>query len=77
MSTVPFLKIAGGSAILALLFVVYLARYVLSKPQGNETMAGLSRKVQLGALAFLKKEYTYVSAFVIVIAFAFAGDRHH
>jgi K(+)-stimulated pyrophosphate-energized sodium pump len=63
-----FLKVAGASAILALLFVVYLVRYVLSKPQGTEKMASLSRKVQLGASAFLKREYLWVSGFVIVIS---------
>lgn len=63
-----FLKVAGASAIAALLFVVYLTRYVLSKPQGTEKMASLSRSVQLGAAAFLKREYLWVSGFVIVIA---------
>lgn len=62
-----FLKVAGGCAILALLFVVYLAKYVLSKPQGNEKMAGLSKAVQQGAAAFLKREYAWVFSFVIVI----------
>ncbi len=63
-----FLKVSGAAAIAALLFVVYLIRYVLSKPQGTERMAFLSKSVQQGAAAFLKQEYTWVSGFVIVIA---------
>ena len=70
MENLPFLKIAGGASILSLLFVVYLARYVLSKPQGSEKMADLSKSIQDGAKAFLKREYSYVSVFVIVIAVA-------
>jgi len=62
-----FLKFALGTAILALLFVAYLVKYVLSKPQGNERMAFLSRQVQIGAAAFLKNEYIWVFSFVGVI----------
>ncbi len=68
MPTVPFLWISAIASALSLGFVVYLAKYVLSKPQGNEKMVQISRAVQIGALAFLKREYTYVTVFVIVIA---------
>ncbi|MBP8129292.1 MAG: sodium-translocating pyrophosphatase [Candidatus Hydrogenedentes bacterium] len=64
----PFLKISLGASVLALAFVVYLARYVLSKPQGNETMARLSKAVQEGALAFLFREYRYVLSTVAILA---------
>jgi K(+)-stimulated pyrophosphate-energized sodium pump len=64
---IGFLWIAAGASALALLFVLYLARYVLAQPQGNETMARLSLAVQQGAAAFLKREYTYVAAFIVVI----------
>jgi K(+)-stimulated pyrophosphate-energized sodium pump len=62
-----FLVISGIASLLSLGFVVYLARYVLSKPEGSELMAGLSRQIQIGAMAFLKREYTYVFTFVVVI----------
>ena len=64
---VPFLKVAAGTSVLALLFVVYLARYVLAQPQGSDRMANLSRHVQLGAAAFLKREYTWVFGLAIVV----------
>ena len=67
-----FLIVAGAASILSLLFVVYLARYVLSKPEGNEIMVRLSLAIQQGAKAFLKREYTYVALFVGIIMVAFA-----
>ncbi len=68
-----FLGVAGFASLCALAFVAYLARYVLSKPQGNETMAHLSKLVQQGAAAFLKREYTYVGAFVVAIMIFFVA----
>ncbi len=62
-----FLWIAGLASLLSLAFVVYLARYVLSKPQGTEHMATLSSMVQAGARAFLYREYRWVGSFVVVI----------
>lgn len=56
-----------GSAFIALAFVVYLVRYVLAQPQGNERMAHLSLLVQQGAMAFLRREYVYVSAVAAII----------
>ena len=62
-----FLVLSVIASVFSLAFVAYLARYVLSKPQGNELMERLSRQVQVGAVAFLKREYTYVYSFVAVI----------
>ena len=62
-----FLVVAVIASACALAFVAYLARYVLSKSQGTEAMAQISRQVQLGARAFLRREYQYVSVFVVVI----------
>ncbi len=67
-----FLDVSGVASLLALAFVVYLARYVLSKPQGNDKMESLSKSIQEGAAAFLKREYLWVSGFVIIIALALA-----
>ena len=60
---VPIITSAIG-----LLFVAYLVRDVLRRDPGNEMMVRISRAVQEGARAFLKREYTYVSILVIVIA---------
>ena len=63
-----FLWVSGVSGACALVFVAYLISYILSKPQGNETMARLSRSIQEGALAFLLREYRYVLVTTLVIA---------
>ncbi len=57
--------VAGG---LALLLAVYYTRIVLAAPQGNERMVELSTAIREGAMAFLKREYTWVSVFVVVMA---------
>ena len=58
-------------ALAALAFVVFLAKDVLAKDPGNDTMRELSEMIQAGARAFLKREYTWVFSFVIVIFILF------
>jgi K(+)-stimulated pyrophosphate-energized sodium pump len=68
-----FLDASALASLAALAFVAYLAKYVLSKPQGNETMAKISVLVQQGAKAFLYREYRYVFTFVVIIALFLIG----
>ena len=63
----PFLRFSAAVAVVALLFVFYLARYVLAQSPGSALMARLSRQVQIGALAFLRREYTYVLALSLLV----------
>lgn len=49
-------------------FVVYQMRRVLAEDQGNQTMREISHAVQVGASAFLRREYTYLAGFVVVVA---------
>jgi len=67
-----FLWVTGIASLASLAFVAYLSKYVLSKPQGNEKMATISRLVQQGAKAFLIRENTYVWPVVVVISILFA-----
>jgi len=60
--------VALVSSVVGLLFVALLVREVLRSDQGSETMAQISHAVQQGARAFLKREYSYVSILVIVVA---------
>lgn len=62
------LAIPLAASLLALVSVVYLAMSVLRKDSGTERMREISHLIQLGAKAFLKREYVYVSLFIIVIA---------
>ena len=57
-----------ASGIIGLIFVGILVRDVLSKNPGNEVMQRISLAIQEGARAFLKREYSYVSVLVLVIA---------
>ena len=49
-------------------FVIYQMRRVLAEDQGNQAMREISQAVQTGAAAFLRREYTYLAIFVVVVA---------
>ena len=55
------------SAIAGLGFVVYLARRILKKDPGSEHMVSISKSVQEGAMAFLKREYRSIGIFVLIL----------
>ncbi|MBW2051823.1 MAG: sodium-translocating pyrophosphatase [Deltaproteobacteria bacterium] len=46
-------------------YLVYL--YVKKQPNGNETMQELEKMIHDGAMTFLKKEYTYLAVFIVVV----------
>jgi len=56
------------ASLTALAFVVYLTIDILKKDVGNQKMAQISLAIQQGARAFLKREYTYVSVVVLIVA---------
>ncbi len=60
------------TAVVALAFVFYLSLDVLKKDPGNSRMVEISKAVQAGAKAFLRREYMYIGSFVIVIAILIA-----
>ncbi len=62
------LYVALGAGVAALLLAVFYTRAVLAAPQGNERMVELSTAIRQGAMAFLRREYTWVSVFVLVMA---------
>ena len=66
--TEMILYIALAAGVLAILLAVYFTRAVLAAPQGNERMVELSSAIREGAMAFLRREYTWVSVFVLVMA---------
>jgi len=57
----PFLGIFG----LAIAFLIFL--YVKKQPNGTEVMQELEGMIHDGAMAFLKKEYTYLAIFIVVV----------
>ena len=64
--TLLYVALVAGLAALAL--AVFYARAVLATPQGNERMVELASAIREGAMAFLRREYTWVAAFVVVMA---------
>ncbi len=59
--------LAPISAIVALLFAYYLARKVLSFPEGTAPMKAISAAVRKGAKAYLKRQYTIVGIFFAIM----------
>src|SRR6187401_1306468 len=66
---VLFALVCAGVAIL---YGVYLTWWLLSQPAGNERMQEISRAVQEGAAAYLRKQYTTI-AFVAIVPFLLLG----
>ena len=55
-------------AVLGVLFAIWTAQRVLAQDTGTEAMREISDAVKIGAQAFLRQEYTYVAAVVVVVA---------
>ena len=64
----------GASAIgsIAVLYALYLIRSILKRSAGNDKMKEISKAIQIGAQAFLSKQYKTI-AFVAVIVFIALG----
>ncbi len=62
------ISIPVAASLVALAFVAYLIFDVMKKDQGSERMIQISKAVQEGAKAFLKREYIYIGGFVAVIS---------
>ncbi len=70
---VLFALVCAGVAIA---FGLYLTFWLLSQPAGNEKMQSISRAVQEGAAAYLKKQYTTIAMVAVVpfLAIGFYGE---
>lgn len=62
------LYVGLASSVIAIISVIWLIKSVLSKEEGSDVMKKIARQIQLGASAFLKREYTYITVVVVVIA---------
>ena len=56
--------------IISICVVAFLAKDILSKDVGDERMKEISGYIEEGAMAFLKKEYSYLAVFIVVVALA-------
>ena len=59
---------AIAMAALALVFAFVKFNWIMGQDTGSEKMQGISKKVQEGAAAFLRAEYSWLSVFVVVVA---------
>jgi K(+)-stimulated pyrophosphate-energized sodium pump len=66
MAEQVFFLVPAGS-MLALIFAFVQARKVLGFPEGNELMKKISLSVRQGANAYLKRQYTGVALFFVVM----------
>ena len=57
---------------IAILYGLYLTYWLLKQPAGSERMQEISRAVQEGAAAYLKKQYTTI-ALVAIVPFLLLG----
>lgn len=67
MSELNLMFLAPLGAGCALAFAAYLAFWVMKKSEGTEEMARIAASIRTGANAYLKRQYTGVSLFFIVM----------
>ncbi len=72
MQNIPNEVLAGGIALIALFYAGILAWRIKSKKVENVEADNISKMIQEGARAFLKKEYQVLAIFVIVVALILA-----
>jgi K(+)-stimulated pyrophosphate-energized sodium pump len=60
--------VAPVAAVIGFGTALIIAAWVLRQPPGNEKMVEISKATQEGALAFLRREYTILAAFVVIVA---------
>ena len=63
-------QLAIPLGLLGLLAAFGVFMYVTKQDAGNETMQEISARIQEGAMAFLRREYTTLAVFVVVVAAA-------
>jgi len=61
-----YVALVAGFA--ALVLAAYYTRAVLAAPRGNQRMVEISDAIREGAMAFLRREYSWILIFVVVMA---------
>jgi K(+)-stimulated pyrophosphate-energized sodium pump len=57
-----------GISLLALVFAYYLVREVLAAPEGTPKMREIARAIQVGASAYLRRQFSTVGVFLAILA---------
>jgi K(+)-stimulated pyrophosphate-energized sodium pump len=64
--SLPVLAPTLGTAGLLIAFVLY--RYVVAQPSGSGAMIEIAEAIHTGAMAFLRREYSILVGFIVVVA---------
>jgi K(+)-stimulated pyrophosphate-energized sodium pump len=59
-----------GISLVALLFAWYLVREVLKAPEGTDKMKEIAKAIQVGASAYLSRQFRTIGVFLIVLGIA-------
>ena len=66
------LSIIIGGSVLALIFAVFLARWVLSRDRGTPEMQKISNAIQVGAEAYLRRQNRTIAILAVLVAVVLA-----
>ncbi|MGH9000581.1 MAG: sodium/proton-translocating pyrophosphatase, partial [Acidimicrobiia bacterium] len=66
MDAAPYLALAAAAG--ALVLAAYFAQVVTAADEGTDRMREIGQAIREGAMAFLRREYRWVSAFVAAMA---------
>jgi len=68
MDLVAFTGFAWVFGVVGLVIAGLIYNYVKSQPSGNEVMIDLGEQIHDGAMAFLRREYSVLAVFVVIVA---------
>ena len=63
----PYLQFAIGSAVLAIVYGLYLAKRILALPAGGGKMTEIAKAIQEGAMAYLNRQYRTVAVIGVAL----------
>ena len=64
-----FLLFAVVSAVIAIVYGLFLASLILKKSAGNERMQEIAKAIQEGATAYLNKQYKTIGTIAVILFF--------
>ncbi len=64
---IDFAWLAWPLGLVGLGVAVMLYMYLRKQPAGNEVMRGIAEQIETGAMAFLRREYTVLAVFIVVV----------